>query len=140
MRSRSREMESRSRDDAPLPGQERVFRELHTALAMVAADPVGSGREAAGEVLERLNHQEQATAHEIISFYIAVDRARNVARKGRRPARYDWRAWAEVSRLAGEWLIAAVQAMRERVAAGRAAYAATSTIPARGVPHEASGT
>lgn len=61
-----------------------------------------------------------SSAQQLLEVYAAVYQARDAARMAIRPARYDREQWAEVSRLAGECLKAAVQAMRARLKDERA--------------------
>lgn len=109
----------RSRKAAPDAG--RAFCELRGALSALAADPRSGGAAAARRVLTAMRQLDGSeSAHEMMSLFVAVGRARTSARRGRPSARYDWRAWNEISRLAGDCLIFALQAMRRGMDARRA--------------------
>lgn len=91
----------------------RALHELRAAVGEIAADEMHRGAAVARTLVEMLNElDESASAQQLLLLFIVVDRARNDARKARPPARYDWRAWGDVSRLAGDCVVAALRAMR----------------------------
>lgn len=98
----------------------RALHELRTAVREIAVDEMEGGAPAARALVEVLDGlDEYPSAHELLSLFLIVDRARNSARKAPPPARYDWEAWTEVSRLTGECIIASLRAMRSTVHASR---------------------
>lgn len=98
----------------------RALHELRAAVREIARHEMEGGAAAArglAEVMDELD--EYPSAHELLSLFLIVDRARNSARKAPPPARYEWEAWSEVSRLTGECIIASLRAMRSTVHASR---------------------
>ena len=98
----------------------RRLHELRAAAREIARHEMEGGVAAArrlAEVLDELD--EYPSAHELLSLFLIVDRARNSARKAPPPARYDWEAWSEVSRMMGECIIASLRAMRSTIHANR---------------------
>lgn len=98
-----------------------------------AVRPLAIGRTASAAAARGLldvisHHGANSSPQQCIGLYVAVDRARRVARRSY-GAGYDWEAWGEVSRLAASCLIAALRAMRaalsnrQRVHGSKAAQA-----------------
>lgn len=84
---------------------------LTDAVQLLALGRTASAAAARGLVDVITHHGANASPQQCIDLYVAVDRARRVARRSYGVG-YDWQAWGEVSRLAGSCLIAALRAMR----------------------------
>lgn len=104
---------------AKLVGNEHRFATdvaaAHAALTD-AVKPLAIGRTAsaaaARELLDIVRHHGAGSSpQQFIGLYLATARARAAARRSF-GAGYDWTAWAEVSRLSEECLIASLGAMR----------------------------
>ena len=98
----------------------RALHELRAAVREIAADETDGGAAPARRLIEVLDELVGSTsAQQLLALFLVVDRARNTARKAAPPARYDWQAWSEVSRLTDGCIIASLRAMRSNLDAHR---------------------
>lgn len=133
MRTAVRGHDSRLSPAVPCRSLSRALHELRVAVGEIAAgDPDGSATAAVRlvEVLDQLDGA--ASAQELLFLFLVVDRARDAARKAPSPARYDWKAWSEVSQLAGRCIVIAVRAMRSNMAVRHASAVSAALDVANG--------